>query len=607
MRKLATAAVAVVSVAMLAACGDQTTDVRRYRTVVDLPLATVDAGDPTTETVQIDPIDTAYGGGSDSTRSQAASKYGRIFRITGQLNVSITKRYPQASNPVPSTLTASNGLSVTVQHSTGNEFKTLPRVPDPTLYLTLVSGDFISTVSSNGGTQPDESGTNADGTPWQCGPRYNDYCYSYGGSGSVTLTPLPAPSLRLSVDPASVAIGGTVTFTIPRDTVEGQVLPLDVDTVKWMPRPPDQGGEPSEFKSTYGCIFSSTPSGLQCSRRVLGSGELTVIAHLNGFRRVASVSVTVGGNASLTLTAIPNSVRSGDSVKFTATWSDGTAVVPYDWTWTPDSGTSNVPPCSSAVAACTRAISQSGTMGFRAARDGFIRSASAHVNALPCPPLPTDSGQVDNPLNDLSVRHDFAALMASSNPTARPGTNTNPTNWNSPSVPGARREQAMWVIRRANGDYYTVPARLLESTECSLEPDLNQWDEIVRSLGPGDSPIGYAHTHPGIPPDTAYGDCRSVDAATGDTVYASRWPGDTLAGRKISTVYPDSAAGGGSDADWGVAAQGFEVFTMNSKPDPSDPTVGGEIWRLPGSWTVDRRFENLSSRKTQWKQSCGWK
>ncbi|HEX8849113.1 MAG TPA: hypothetical protein VF761_06250 [Gemmatimonadaceae bacterium] len=89
MRKLASGGAVAMGLAMLSACGDQGTDVRRFRIPAELPLASVSPADPTSETIEITSVDTAYGTGIGTAHSQAASPYTRIFRVTGTLSVSI--------------------------------------------------------------------------------------------------------------------------------------------------------------------------------------------------------------------------------------------------------------------------------------------------------------------------------------------------------------------------------------------------------------------------------------------------------------------------------------------------------------------------------------
>ncbi|HEX8849114.1 MAG TPA: hypothetical protein VF761_06255 [Gemmatimonadaceae bacterium] len=470
------------------------------------------------------------------------------------------------------------------------------------MYLTLVSGDYISRAQSNGGTQPDLLGRNADGTTWQCGPSVHDYCYRYSGSGHVDVTPLPAVTPRMDVDSPTVAIGQTVRFTIRRDTVEGYVLPIDIDSVGWTPAAPGDGGESTEATKFGACQFASLADGsLQCAKKIKGAGSLNVTLHVNGFRKTVGADVAIKGNATLTLTAVPSAVKSGNNVTFTARWTDDSTVVPWQWQWYPDSGASTVGGCSSGSPICVRSITQSGTMEIQSYRNNVLRTARAHVNALPCPPINNDSV-----LNDASVRRDIAGLMRASHPELSPEENLNASNWNDPNSTNTRKERAMWIVRRANGDYYTVPGRLTSTTGCSSTVDPNQEGDIVAGLQPGDRIVAYVHTHPALPNDPLYGDCIVHFGGGANLDYPmSRYPNDPNPLAILPGFWGNAGNtlvdGGGSDADWN-APRHYDEYVVDVKPDHTS----GEVFKLPVGWPIALRQYKLDERHWPWNPACGW-
>jgi hypothetical protein len=240
------------------------------------PLASV-SPDPTNATITLTVTDTAYGTASGTT-NQATSTYIRVMRVEGTASIAISKRIPEAANPVPNPLKAQNGLGVRVGGSSSYQVPFQAAGDTSKTYITLNSGEVIWQAYAGGGTQPNQGGTRSNGTPWQCGPSVSNYCYAYSGGGSVTITPLQG-DMHLTVDSSTVSIGSSVKFTITADTVEGRALPIQVDTAKWTPSDVDDGGEPSETAANFACTFSGAP--LQCTRQVLGSGTLKIIAHVS--------------------------------------------------------------------------------------------------------------------------------------------------------------------------------------------------------------------------------------------------------------------------------------------------------------------------------------
>jgi hypothetical protein len=368
------------------------------------PLASI-SPDPTNATITLTVTDTAYGTASGTT-NQATSTYIRVMRVEGTASIAVSKRIPEAANPVPNPLKAQNGLGVRVGGgSTPYQVPFQAAGDTSKTYVTLNSGEVIWQAYAGGGTQPNQGGTRADGTPWQCGPSVSNYCYAYSGGGSVTITPLQG-DMHLSVDSSTVSIGSGVKFTLTADTVEGRALPIQVDTAQWIPAPTDSGGEPSEAAGNFACAFSGAP--LQCTRQILGSGSLRIVAHVSGFRKVVSQPVAVR-EGHIVLTASRSFVRrQGDSVSFTASWSDGAPMVIDTWSFLPDSGTNTTFGCPAAQNPCKRPIQQSGYMQVKATRASKFRTAKTHVTVVPCP---TNDSILDTP----NVRKGLDSLWKLSN------------------------------------------------------------------------------------------------------------------------------------------------------------------------------------------------
>ena len=236
----AQAGVLVVCLVLLATCDQAPSPFQPRPSLVPAPLASV-SPDPTSETISLTVTDTAYGSMSGNS-NQATSPYIRKFRVEGTASIAITKRVAEASNPTPNPIEARHTLGIRVA---GNSIRFPDQANPAKMYVTVSGNQTIWQAYAGGGTQPNQSGTRADGTPWWCGPSVGSYCYSYSGSGSVSITPLQG-DIHLSVDSSTVSIGSSVRFTLTADSAEGQSLPIQVETAEWIPAATDSGGEPSE-------------------------------------------------------------------------------------------------------------------------------------------------------------------------------------------------------------------------------------------------------------------------------------------------------------------------------------------------------------------------
>lgn len=377
------AGVLLVGMLAVAACEQATIVQPEFAPTFQPPNLSVN--DPQAETVTLGNVDTLYGGASDTTSQQKAVPYVTIMKVTGSYTVSVMKnRYP-VSDPSPAVLYARHGLGITIKSGTSSSNVAFSGTTDGELsmFLTLGRNDRISRAYHAGGTNGSQSGTwPNDGSPWQCGTQYSDPCYKYvGAGGSVSITPLQG-ALVLNADSTTVSIGSSVKFWIDSSLVEGKSLGIEVDSANWLPDSEAEGGEASQAQKRYACIFSGWP--LTCTKEILGSGTLEVIAHVNGFRKVQTQHISVREGV-LTLTADRPNVAQGDTVTFTPKWSDGAPIQIHDWKFIPDSGTDVTGGCPSYMTICKRSIKQSGTMRVRVSRNTKIRSAHAHVHVIPCP------------------------------------------------------------------------------------------------------------------------------------------------------------------------------------------------------------------------------
>lgn len=581
--RFAEAGVLLVCAVAIAACDEAS--IVQPKLLPPLPPPSYSVNHPEPATVKLDKVDTLTGGARDST-IQKAVPYVVIMKVTGSYVATATPNYTYVPAANPSTLYARHGLGITVQSGTNTSNVPFTGTTDGalTMFVTLPRHARISGAYHGGGTNPDMSGKLENGVPWECGSRYQNPCYKYTGiGGSVTMTPLQG-TLLLEADSTTVSIGSTVTFTIDSTVVEGHSLGIEVDTAKWVPDAEGKGGEQTEARTVNTC-FTGWP--LKCALLIRGSGKLEVTAHVNGFRQTQSQHVSVREGA-VTLTANKVNVLAGDTVTFTPKWSDGFAIKISQWQFIPDSGTDITGRCGAWLNPCKRSIKQSGKMQVTVERNGQYRTAHAHVGVIPC------DSTGDPALDDPNVRKGFGEMMRLSNPDSAPGSGIDSTRvdwWET----GWRKERATWVVKRGDGSYYTVQARIDFTTECSIQFDATHHNELRSTLPPGDSIVALAHTHPALPGQRVYGFCSAVDSL-GNAKPAQRWPGDNKGVPGYAAV--NATQGGGSKSDWDVAAQNlYDVYTMNA---------AGEIWRLPKGWTYNMRFQNPAKRLKTWKKACGW-
>lgn len=573
----AQAGVLVVCLVLLATCDQAPSPFQPRPSLVPAPLASV-SPDPTSETISLTVTDTAYGSMSGNS-NQATSPYIRKFRVEGTASIAITKRVAEASNPTPNPIEARHTLGIRVA---GNSIRFPDQANPAKMYVTVSGNQTIWQAYAGGGTQPNQSGTRADGTPWWCGPSVGSYCYSYSGSGSVSITPLQG-DIHLSVDSSTVSIGSSVRFTLTADSAEGQSLPIQVETAEWIPAATDSGGEPSEATGAA-CTFSGAT--LQCTRMVLGSGSLHVVARVSGFRREATQSVRVR-EGSLTLTASKSTVAQGETVTFTASWSDGAPLQIDRWTFFPTGGAAQYFVCP-AYNPCSRAIQQTGEMVVQVVRNGKYRTARAQVTVIPCP-----NPNGDSFLDNMQVRHRLAELMQQSNPQQSEGALVSEANWD--HVTDGRHETGTYFIRHPDGSVTEVAPIVVRQNACSFFVDRRQRDSLLISLPIGDVLV-QVHTHVNEAGDLAFGGCPFKDAS-GEHI-SLRYPGDVDPGSRIA--YQGSA--GPSPGDW--LDTSVEQYVIDHEPGD---TSRGIVYKIPkGAVSSGDPIMDGIGRSASWSAACGW-
>lgn len=302
--------------------------------------------------------------------------------------------------------------------------------------------------------------------------------------------------------------------------------------------------------------------------------------------------------ADLVLTADSTSVKVGSTVTFTydrsPTTYEGKGVPPLDSIkriWIPDDtsmGGSASEQVDSATAcvyinatSCKRVIQGSGTMVIRAKVNGKKMEKRIRVNAVPCP---TGNVMIDHKEVRTGLRTMFTASNADSASGSGRGPHCRDSNMLPVSKCGHKNEHGVWIVRRPNGSFYTVPMDSFYQDECNVYP---QWP--VLGLPPGDTVMAMAHSHPnnGSVLESVY--CLQKDA---NQRWVKLYPTDPTHPRPGS-VDPDYLGGGGSEGDWRYArTRSMDGFVMNDDH---------EIYVLPWTTPVGAETTNWLSRRWFWR------
>lgn len=279
------------------------------------------------------------------------------------------------------------------------------------------------------------------------------------------------------------------------------------------------------------------------------------------------------------ITLSSNQVSEGSSIRASSTPINFTTIRSVTWLFHPDNGNITFV-CQGQQLTCDFTPPTSGHLRvFVNTIGGNVISKSEHIAVLKCP-----TG--DPVLDNLAVRRSLVDLMKASNPDSAPGAGINPADWINT---GWKKERALWVIRRADGSYYTQPAPG-QATECSIRPDFQSY-----SLADGDELRAFVHTHPAKPGEKTFGNCSEM-LPDGTILPVARFPGDSHVQGYAQSEW---ITGGGSFGDWSIASGSqIDLYVM---------AKGGEIWRLPAGNGWKDRFNDKAGRRKYWKKgSCTW-
>lgn len=564
------------SVAVIAACSDDVSGPKapHVRALTPGSRASATVESPASLTIPLTISDTNGKGDSRSFTSPVFT-FTTVMKAVAEGNVTRTPNYsgiagPTTYGPVGNTAMAwLDGLNV----GNGAGFS-----DSATTYVRFANGSHgLSASATNYGA---ESEQNFGPDHITCGPQYAaPLCATFSGSRSITLTRLES-SLNLIADSTNVAPGSVVRFTATANpaVVDGQTIPVEVDSSSWTPdgRP---YGEPNDTVSS--CGFGAR--GYTCTRLIVGSGTFHVVAYVNGKRQEGSVHITT---PALTLNATPRSVKKGDSVTFAPVWSDGHSADPevWSWTWTPDVPPAQTPGCGWWEHPCRKPVQESGMMKVQVRRNGVDRYATVHVYVLPC--LTADSI-----LDNTPIRQAMKVLIAASGPELPPGDGIA----NGDSV-GNKREHAGWIFRTVTGEYYFEEDTAVQSNALANECYVKETNSTLHRHQSSDVVVAHVHTHPTHKYKAVYGCPPNANGP--DSVLTQRGPWDT--GRPKATKRPDIETGGGSIwGDWTVVWQTRDEYVVNAD---------GEVWHLPSylQWSQQASNRLLYKYKGNSNSSCDW-
>ncbi len=230
-------------------------------------------------------------------------------------------------------------------------------------HVYLAGATTIGRSSSTGGGQ------------WDCYTAVLGYgpCFTWTDDGQAVTIDRVTATLSVAAAPATVDFGSTVTVTatISPGAAEGKDVPWTIDSVRWSPADGRYQQSPCSWADFYP---QNVGAARTCQKPFTRSGVLTVFSTVNGDNQSQQTTVTVN-KPTVTLTANPSAIRTGDSVTFTAIVSPS-SVPPniQGWEWKPDSGATGQGisgSCAWNNNPCKRAVTRSGTMKVRVTLDGL--------------------------------------------------------------------------------------------------------------------------------------------------------------------------------------------------------------------------------------------
>ena len=182
-------------------------------------------------------------------------------------------------------------------------------------------------------------------------------------------------TLVVAPNPATVAVNGTVQFTASGTDFDGASVTPSAGTVVW------------SVVSGGGTINPST--GLFTAGATPGTFTNTVVATCRGISATATVIVTAGPLATITVTPNPVTLSINTTQQFTAVGRDagGNVITPFTPTWSVTAGGGTVPPGATGLTVIFTAGGATGTFNntVRATSGSIFGSATVTVTSPAAP------------------------------------------------------------------------------------------------------------------------------------------------------------------------------------------------------------------------------
>jgi len=250
-----------------------------------------------------------------------------------------------------------------------------------------IKGTLVTLGRSGYGTRRYD-GTWFNGVQIWCGQDHDHPCDNWTGTTNFKFVRLNA-GLTLTVDSTIANSGSRVTFklrSVP-DTVEGQQIPVIVDTASWVPDPDSVGGDYTELQKSGACNFSGYPK--TCQRTLDGPGTLNVVAYSNGKRFALSQHIATRDARPIVVPSKYYARHAGDTVNFTVHMSDGSNFTMWNWIWFADTTPSQThTTCASYANPCLNTrVFERGHIQATVSHNGRLKKNAAYIKVGPPPRL----------------------------------------------------------------------------------------------------------------------------------------------------------------------------------------------------------------------------
>ncbi|HEY0015421.1 MAG TPA: ice-binding family protein [Longimicrobium sp.] len=378
-RRMARALWALAFAGLAAACSDSTGTQNLATLTASPATATVAVNG----TVQLGASGTRTG--FDETRIE-----GETWTVAGGGTVSDEGLFTAGTTPGTSIVTvACGGLTSTATITvTAGPLATITVTPNPATLAVGARQQFTAVGKDAGGNvvaiTPVWSTTTPPGTIepatglFTAGTTVGSFANAVratsgaiSGTATVNVTPGPLATLTVTPDPATLAIGEQQQFTAVGRDAGGNVVAI---TPIWSATTP-----PGTINAATGLFTAGNTAGTFANGVTATSGSLSA---------TATVIVTAGGLATITVTPNPETLAVGAQQQFTAVGRDaGGNVVPINPVWS----TSNPPGTIHAGTGLFTAGNTAGTFAnsVRATQGGIFGTATVTVTSAPAAPLAT--------------------------------------------------------------------------------------------------------------------------------------------------------------------------------------------------------------------------